>query len=154
MHVINIHATYMSSVNSMYHHITLQSLHLYWLSYIEYTQRSQDCYPTLHQYNGRNLCLGTEKFNKWLKKPYLNISPPRGYQSSDWDYTSLILVIELQEKPPSGSVVSSKNINKKTWVQSRTQQDLRRNYTTHAHVSMKREVGFIAKVPALTWLVL
>src|SRR4051812_2284716 len=39
-------------------------------------------------------------------------------------------------------------------VQSRTQQDLHRNYTTHAHVSRQREVGFNAKVPALTWLVL
>src|SRR3954468_17865125 len=34
--------------------------------------------------------LSTDKFNKWLKKPYLNISPPRGNQSADWDYTSLV----------------------------------------------------------------
>src|SRR3954468_21620761 len=34
--------------------------------------------------------LSTDKFNKWLKKPYLNTSPPRGNQSADWDYTSLV----------------------------------------------------------------
>src|SRR3954465_78179 len=90
MHVINIHATYMSSVNSRYHHISLQSVHLY-LTLIEYTQRSQDCDPTLQQACGSKLCLGTDKFNKCLKKPYLNTSPPRGNQSSDWDYTSLII---------------------------------------------------------------
>src|SRR4051812_8635513 len=79
----------MSSVNSRYHHITLQSLQLY-LTLIECTKRSQDYDPTFHQACGSKFCLGTNKFNKWLKKPYLNTSPPRGNENSDWDYTSLI----------------------------------------------------------------
>src|SRR3954471_19138731 len=36
--------------------------------------------------------MSTDKFNKWLKKPYLNTSPPRGNQSADWNYSSLVLV--------------------------------------------------------------
>src|SRR3954469_8083130 len=89
MHVIIIHATYMSSMNSRYHHISLQSIQLY-LTLIEYRQRSRDRDPTLQQACESKLCLGTDKFNKWLKKPYLNTSPPRGNQSADWDYTSLV----------------------------------------------------------------
>src|SRR3954467_13104202 len=89
MHVIDIHTTYMSSVNSRYHHISLQSVQLY-LTLIEYTQRSQDCDPTLQQACGSKLCLATDKFNKWLKKPYLNTSPSLGNQNSVWDYTSWI----------------------------------------------------------------
>src|SRR3954471_19418110 len=64
----------------------------------EYTQRSQDCDPTLHQTSGSKVGLSTYKFKKWLKKPYLNTSHPRGNQSADWDYTSLASVVELQEE--------------------------------------------------------
>src|SRR3954464_14291883 len=45
MHVINIHASYMSSMNNGYHHNSLQSMQ----TLIECTKRSQDCDPTLHQ---------------------------------------------------------------------------------------------------------
>src|SRR3954470_24905105 len=58
----------------------------------ECTQRSQDCDPTLQQTSGSRVRLSTDKFNKWLKKPYLKTSPPRRNQSADWDYTSLVLV--------------------------------------------------------------
>src|SRR3954464_11117802 len=36
--------------------------------------------------------MSTDKFNKCLKKTYLNTRPPRGNQSADWDYTSLVLI--------------------------------------------------------------
>src|SRR3954464_4006173 len=92
MHVIIIHAAHMSSMNSRYHCNSLQSLQLY-LSLTECTQRSRDRDPTLQQACGSKVGLSTYKFNKWLKKPYLKTSPPRGNQSADWDYTSLVLVL-------------------------------------------------------------
>ena len=57
----------------------------------ECTQRSRACDPTLHQ-TRKQVGLSTDKFNKWLKKPSLKTSPPRGNQSADWDYNSLVLV--------------------------------------------------------------
>src|SRR3954469_25782183 len=46
----------------------------------------------IQHYNkhGRKVGLSTDKFKKCLKNPYLNTSPPRGDQSADWDYTSLV----------------------------------------------------------------
>src|ERR1041384_7884915 len=43
--------------------------------------------------HGSKVGLSTDKFNKCLKKPYLNTSPLRGNQSVDWDYTSFVLVL-------------------------------------------------------------
>src|SRR3954465_10832905 len=73
----NIHAAHMPCMNSRYHCNSLQSIHFI-ETLTECTQRSQACDPTLHQTSGSKLCLGTDKFNKWLKKPYLNTSPPGG----------------------------------------------------------------------------
>src|SRR3954465_3718633 len=89
MHVISIHAAYMSSVNSRYHHITLQSLQLY-LTLKECTKRSQDCDPTLQQTCGSKLCLSTDKFNKRLREALFINNPSTRDQNSVWDYTSLI----------------------------------------------------------------
>ena len=47
--------------------------------------------------------LSTDKFNKWLKKPSLKTSPPRGNQSADWDYTSLVLVLVFIPRAPGRS---------------------------------------------------
>src|SRR3954464_13791875 len=91
MHVINIHVAYMSSMNNRYHHNSVQSIQLY-LALTECTKRSQHCDPTLHQTCRIKVGLSTNKFNKWLKKPYLNTSPPRGNQFADWDYTSLVFI--------------------------------------------------------------
>src|SRR3954463_2869760 len=64
------------------------------------TQRSRDRDPTLQQACGSKVGLSTDKFNKWLKKPYLNKSPPRGNQSADSDYTSLVLVLVFIHRAP------------------------------------------------------
>src|SRR4051812_34572808 len=66
----------------------------------ECTQRSRDRDPTLQQACGSKVGLSTDKFNKWLKKPYLNTSPPRGNQSADWEYTSLVLVLVFTRRAP------------------------------------------------------
>ena len=63
-------------------------------------------------------------------------------------------VVDLQDEATFGVSGSSKNINKQTWLQCHTQQDLRWNYPTQAHVWRQMEVGFNAEVPTLTWLVL
>src|SRR3954470_20633447 len=75
MHVINIHATHMPCMNNMYHCNSLQSIHFIDNSHRECTQRSQACDPTLQQTRGSKVGLSTDKFNKWLKKPYLNTKP-------------------------------------------------------------------------------
>src|SRR3954471_19578023 len=103
----------------------------------------------IQHYNkhGSKLGLSTDKFNKWLKKPYLKTSPPRGNQSADWDYTSLVLVLVFTLRAPGRNHhwdrwVHLKHKLSKHEYKSRTQQDLRRSYTTHAHVSRQRKVGF------------
>src|SRR3954471_7708983 len=101
MHVLNIHAAYMSSVNNRYHHISLQSLQLY-LTLIECTKRSQVCDPTLQHTSGSKLCLGTDKFNKCLKKPYLNTSPPRGNSHLTGTTLAWSFVVELDEEATFG----------------------------------------------------
>ena len=98
MHVINIHASYMSSMNSRYHKVYTKYTTL--LTLTECTKRSQVCDPKLHQTCGIKVGLSTYKFNKWLKKPYLNTSPPRGNQSADWDYTSLVLILVFILRAP------------------------------------------------------
>src|SRR3954463_666972 len=89
MHVINIHAAYMSSVNSRYHEITLQSLQLYF-TLTECTKRSQDCDPTLQQACRSKLYLGTDKFNKRLREALFKHKPSTRDRNSVSDYTSLI----------------------------------------------------------------
>ena len=102
MHVIIIHAAHMSSMNIRYHCNSLQSLHFI-ETLTECTQRSRDCDPTLQQACGSKVGLSTDKFNKWLKKPYLSTSPPRGNQSADWDYTSLVSVFIFTRRAPGRS---------------------------------------------------
>src|SRR4051812_29016841 len=90
MHVIIIHAAYMSSVNSRYTLRELYKVYNFIDLYIEYTQRSQDCDPTLHHSRGSNLSLSTNKFNKWLRDALFIDKPSTKDQNSVWDYTSLI----------------------------------------------------------------
>ena len=79
MHVINIHAAYMSSVNSRYSQHELYKIYIFIDLHIEYTKRSHGCDPTLHQTAESNICLGTDKFNKWLREALFNIHTlPRG----------------------------------------------------------------------------
>src|SRR3954466_11822029 len=61
MHVINIHAAYMSSVNNMYHHITLHRAYKDHMSVINITS-----------YNGSKLGLSIDKINKWLREAFYN----------------------------------------------------------------------------------
>src|SRR3954468_3615176 len=91
MHVI----TYTRSTHVLYEQqVSLQFSTKYTtllITLTECTQRSRDRDPTLHQACGSKVGMSTDKFNQWLKNPYLNTSPPRGNQSTDWDYTSLVL---------------------------------------------------------------
>src|SRR4051812_12581690 len=114
MHVINIHAAHMPCMNSRYHCNSLQSIHLL-ITLTECTQISQACGPTLQQTNGSKVGLSTDKFNKWLKKPYLITKPSTRGTSQ---LTGTILArscsgLDLhssssRKKPPSDSVGSSK----------------------------------------------
>src|ERR1041384_6841799 len=91
MHVINIHAAHMSCMNSRYHCNSLQSIHLL-ITLTECTQRSQACDPTLQHTSGSKVCLSTDKFNKWVREALTKNKPSTREQSSDWDYTSLVLL--------------------------------------------------------------
>src|SRR4051812_9619349 len=76
MHVIIIHAAHMSSMNSRYHHITLQSA-LYRLTHIEY--KDHMVVINITSYNGSKLGLSTDKINKWLREALYNKHAlPRG----------------------------------------------------------------------------
>src|ERR1041385_3549202 len=76
MHVINIHAAHMPSMNSRHHHITLQST-LYWYSHRAYKDHMSVINIT--SYNGSKLGLSTDKFNKWLREALYNKHAlPRG----------------------------------------------------------------------------
>src|SRR3954468_13061566 len=76
MHVINIHATRMSSMNSRYHHITLQST-LYRLTHRAY--KDHKAVTIITSYNRSKLGLSTDKFNKWLREALYNKHAlPRG----------------------------------------------------------------------------
>src|SRR3954466_734506 len=91
MHVIIIHAAHMSSMNSRYHHITLQST-LYRLTHIAYKDHKD--VTNITSYNGSKLGLSTDKINKWLREALYNKHAlPRGNQAADWYYTSLVLVL-------------------------------------------------------------
>src|SRR3954453_11782913 len=76
MHVIIIHAAHMSSMNSRYHHITLQST-LYGLTHRAYKDHKNVINIT--SYNGSKLGLSTDKVNKWLREALYNKHAlPRG----------------------------------------------------------------------------
>src|ERR1041385_4268324 len=76
MHAINIHASHMPSMNSRYHHITLQVL-LYLLAHRVYKDHMSVINIT--SYNGSKLRLSTDKFNKWLREALFNKHAlPRG----------------------------------------------------------------------------
>src|SRR4051794_8175994 len=107
MHAIDIRAAYMSSVNNRYHHISLQSVQLY-LTLIEYTQRSQNCDPILQQACGRKLCLGTDKFNKWLREALFINKPFHEGPDLCLGLHYLDQSSSSKRNPPSGSVGSSK----------------------------------------------
>src|SRR3954468_4070485 len=76
MHVIDIHAAHMPSMNSRYHHITLQNT-LY-----RYTHRSYKDHMSvinITSYNGSKLGMSTDKINKWLREALYNKHAlPRG----------------------------------------------------------------------------
>src|SRR3954471_22215820 len=69
MHVIIIHAAHMSSMNSRYHHITLQSTP-YRLTHRAYKDHMSAINIT--SYNGSKLGLSTDKINKWLREALYN----------------------------------------------------------------------------------
>src|SRR3954469_11133728 len=76
MHVINIHAAHMPSMNSRYHHITLQST-LYRLTHRAY--KDHKYVTNITSYNGSKLGLSTDKVNKWLREALYNKHAlPRG----------------------------------------------------------------------------
>src|SRR3954466_14888894 len=76
MRVITIHATHMSSMNSRYHHITLQST-LYLLTHRAYKDHMD--VTNITSYNGSKLGLSTDKINKWLREALYNKHAfPRG----------------------------------------------------------------------------
>src|SRR3954470_18449565 len=105
MHVIIIHAAHMYSMNSRYHHITLQNTSLLTYRYRAYKDHMEVINIT--SYNGSKLGLSTDKFNKWLREALYNKHAlPRGNQAADWDYTSLVLVLssffELQVEDTFG----------------------------------------------------
>src|SRR4051812_45749673 len=104
MHVIIIHATHMSSMNSRYHDITLQRVSLLTDTYI---YKDHKDVTNITSYNGSKLGLSTYKVNKWLREALYNKHAlPRGNQAADWDYTSLVLVLssffELQVEDTFG----------------------------------------------------
>src|SRR4051812_15995214 len=105
MYVINIHAAHMASMNSRYHHITLQST-LY-----RYTHRAYKDHMyviNITSYNGSKLCLSTYKFNKWLREALYNKHAlPRGTRL----LSGTILprsTSSFMKVTPSGSGFSSK----------------------------------------------
>ena len=152
MHVIDIHAAHMASMNSRYHHITLQST-LYWLTNRAYKDHKD--VTNITSYNESKLGLSTDKINKWLREALYNKHAiPRG--------TRLLSGTILQSSSSSfrggdsigGPGSHPKNIIKKTWVQSRTHQDLRRAILLMHMYQGKGGGVHHAEVPALTWLVL
>src|SRR3954462_15670970 len=111
MHVIIIHAAHMSSMNSRYHHITLQST-LYLLTHRAY--KDHMVVINITSYNGRKLGLSTDEINKWLREALFNKHAlPRGTRL----LSGTILqrsTLSCRSVTPSGSGFSYKNINKKT----------------------------------------
>ena len=79
----------MDSTNSVFITSAKQSRHKGYIT-------SRDHMTVIQHYikHGSKVGLSIEKFNKWLKKPYLNTSSPRGNQSADSDYTSLVSVVK------------------------------------------------------------
>src|ERR1041384_1695563 len=76
MHVINIHAAHMPSMNNRYHHITLQGT-LYSLTHRAY--KDHKSVINITSYNGSKLGLSTGKINKWLREALYNKHAlPRG----------------------------------------------------------------------------
>src|SRR3954467_7580347 len=98
MHVIIIHATYMSSVNSMYssHDSTK---YLYSLTYRAY--KDHMAVINITSYNGSKLGLSTDNINKWLREALFNIQAlPRGTRMLSRT------ILSFRKTPPSGSGVS------------------------------------------------
>ena len=76
----------------------------------ECTQRSRDRDPTLQQACGSKVGLSTDKFNKWLREALFINKPFTRVQSSDWDYTSLVLVLVFIPRAPG------RNHHRGRWV--------------------------------------
>src|SRR3954468_24034729 len=99
--------------------------------------------------------LSTDKFNKWLKKPYLNTSPPRGNQSADWDYTSLAFT----RRAPGTNHIRGQWVHLKHKLRKHEYKVVLSKTYVGAILLMhmyqgKERWGSNAEVPALTWLVL
>src|SRR3954464_11642827 len=69
-HTRNTHALYEQQVS-----LQFSTKYTLLITLTECTQRSQACDPTLQQTSESKVGLSTDKFNKWLKKPYLNTKP-------------------------------------------------------------------------------
>src|SRR3954469_3173512 len=109
--------------------------------------------------HGSKVGLSTDKFNKWLKKPSLKTSPPRGNQSADWDYTSLALVGVFILRAPSRINLRDRWVHLKHKLSKREYKGVLRKTYGGAILLMqmyqgKGRWGSNAEVPALTWLVL
>ena len=109
--------------------------------------------------HGSKVGLSTDKFNKWLKKPYLNTSPPRGNQSADWDYTSLVLVLVFIRRAPGRNHLRNRWVHLKHKLSKREYKVVLSKTYVGAILLMhmyqgKGRWGSNAEVPALTWLVL
>src|SRR4051812_5159323 len=115
----------------------------------------------IQHYNkhGIKVGLSTDKFNKCLKKPYLNTSPPRGNQSADWDYTSLVLVLVFIRPAPRRIHLRDRWVHLKHKLRKREYKVIFNKTYIGAILLMhmfqgKRRWGSKAEVPALTWLIL
>src|SRR3954463_4773356 len=150
MHVIIIHAAHMSSMNSRYHHITLQSTSL--LTYIYIIQRSHVC-DHITSYIGSKLGLSIDKFKNGLEKPCKQTCPSTRDQTAVWNYVTKVDV-ELQLMTPSGSGFYLKHrISKREYKVVLSKTYIRTKLLMHMYQG-KGRWGSIAEVPALTWLVL
>src|SRR3954471_23351191 len=114
----------------------------------------------IQHYNkhGSKLGLSTDKFNKWLKKPYLKTSPPRGNKSADWDYTSLVLVLVFIHRAPRRSHLRYRWVHLKHRLSKREYRVVLSKTYGGAILLMHMYQGkgrwdSNAEVPALTWLV-
>src|SRR4051812_40364007 len=111
----------------------------------------------IQHYNkhGIKVGLSTDKFNKWLKKPYLKSRPPRGNQSADWDYTSLVLVLVFILRAPGRNHLRDRWVHLKHRLSKREYRVVLSKTYGGAIVLMhmfqgKGRWGSKAEVPALT----
>ena len=105
--------------------------------------------------HGSKVGLSTDRFNKWLKKPSLKTSPPRGNQSADWDYTSLVLVWVFILRAPGRSHHLTRWVHLKHKLGKREYKSYSARLTEELYYSctcIKAKVGGVQLAEALTWL--